>query len=516
MKKSESFVNNKYKKTEYTTTSDLVKFFTIFFLISMLTCVVLAAMSGGESWKFQLFHNKGYTDMFMDFFNSMRDAGDENVYTARNNIYPPLCLLLFKLFGSFVSQDLIDLLNTKRITLQYDQNCMIVYFIFAIICILIMTNIITNYVNNIYKNSNKRTNLSTTLITFMMIVSYPVMYCLERGNIIILSIILTMFFVFFKDVENKVIKEISYIALAIAAGIKLYPAIFGILLLLEKKYKDAIRLIIYGIIFVIFPFIFFMNIDSNTLSVSSQPIFGAITDSHAAAILTDNTSPITTILKNLISFATKKKNSLNFSSVSVQNFIFLFSKNSTTLAKIVCLITEFIAVTALLFTKKAWQKVFLISYLMLNIPSASSSYSLAFLIIPFIMFLYDNKGNCYPASNRPKKDWAYIICYALLLTPIPMFWYYYQSQAMEIFSILGIPYQTRTNQLIAVFVFQFMFIFMVCEIFIQYIKEKAVNSKNVNIISELTENSATDSKIMNQYNENTPHNSDNKPNKEES
>ncbi|MBQ8209674.1 MAG: DUF2029 domain-containing protein [Clostridia bacterium] len=513
MRKSESVLKEKTKKQEATTTVGLIKFFIIFFLTSMLICVILAAMSGGESWKLQLFHSNGYSDMFMDFFNSMRDAGDENVYTARNNIYPPLCLLLFKFFGAFVSEELIDLPNTKRITLQYDQNCMIVYFIFAIMCILLMTSFINKYVNDINKDNNKKTVSSHTLISFMLVISYPVMYCIERGNIIILSVIMTMFFIFFRDSESKIVKELSYIALAFAAGIKLYPAIFGILLLIEKKYKDAIRLIIYGVIFVIFPFVFFMDLDSSALSISSQSVAAAISSSHTSAIAVENSSPIASILENLISFATKKKNSLNFSSVSIQNFVFLFERDNTTLAQIVGIITEFIAVAALLFAKKTWQKVFLVTYLMLNIPSASSSYSLAFLIIPFIMFLYDDKGNGYLSTNRPKTDWAYIISFALLFTPIPMFWYYYQNQAQEIFSSIGVPYQTRVNQLIGVFVFQFMFIFMVVEIFGKLAKNK-IKTEKVSNTSSVTEETApvsenSDQIIINSANSENENNSDN-------
>ena len=82
----------------------------------------------------------------------------------------------------------------------------------------------------------------------MMIVSYPVMFCLERGNILILSVVFAMFFIFFKDSDNKFIKELSYISLAMSAGIKIYPAVFGLTLIIEKKYKEALRLLFYGFI----------------------------------------------------------------------------------------------------------------------------------------------------------------------------------------------------------------------------------------------------------------------------
>ena len=49
-----------------------------------------------------------------------------------------------------------------------------------------------------------------------------------------------MFFIFFKDSEYPVIKELSYIALALSAGIKLYPAIFGLSLIIDILDPQAI------------------------------------------------------------------------------------------------------------------------------------------------------------------------------------------------------------------------------------------------------------------------------------
>ena len=126
-------------KIKNPTTTGLIKFFLVFFAASIFVSSVFAAASGGESWKYMLFHNGPYTDMYMDFFNSMRDAGAEDVYTARNNIYPPLSLLIFKVLGFIVSDELIDLPNKQRVLLQSDQKCMMVYIIFACIIILSMS-----------------------------------------------------------------------------------------------------------------------------------------------------------------------------------------------------------------------------------------------------------------------------------------------------------------------------------------------------------------------------------------
>ncbi len=461
--------NKLTKKVRITTSKDLSIFFIVFFIASFFVCAVLAAASGGDSWKAMLFHNGSYTDMYMDFFNSIRDAGADDVYTARNNIYPPLGLLIFKILGFLVDENLVDLPNKNRVLLQNDQRAMMIYILFACILILSMSTVINSYVNRLKWENNRKQATYHTLISFLMIVSYPVMYCIERGNIIIVSMIFTMFFVFFKDSENKLIKECSYIALAIAAGIKIYPAIFGLMLLFEKKYKDAARLVVYGVIAVILPFVFFIQPEAASVAASSQPLLASVSNANILAA-DGNSSSILNIIENLLSFATKKSR-LNFSSVSIQNFIFLFDAKNTTLANIAMFVTEGIAFAALFFVKKKWQQVFLLTYLMLNIPSASSSYALTFLIIPFMMFLYDDKGNGYSCEKRPEIDWVYILCFALLLTPLPVLWYYHQDVAKEIFNSFGIAYQSKINQIVAGFVYQYMTALVVIEIFSKKVKE---------------------------------------------
>lgn len=463
------------KKERRITTNGLLTFFFIFFIINLFISTVMAASSGGDSWKMMLFHSGNYTDLYMDFFNSIRDAGDPNVYTARNNIYPPLCLLLFKFMGHFVSRDLVDLPNTRRTLLQTDQRCMMIYILFACFCIFILTFLMEKYAKNLHDKDGVKTHFCSVL-TFLTIVSYPVMYCLERGNIIILSMILTMFFVFFRDSNNILIRELSYISLAAAAGIKIYPAIFGVLLLFDKKYKDALRLILYGIILCLVPFVFFIDFNNGKLVIQS----GVLSVKLLPAALTDSgesTSVFQAIIQNLMSFATGKKNRLNFSSVSIQNFIFLFEPTNTTLAKIVCAITEFIAIVGLFFVKKKWQQTFLICYLMLNIPSASSSYALTFLLMPFMMFLYDDVGNGYNGEKRNKIDCIYIASFALLFSPLPTFWYYRREAFEALFANLGIQFQTKVNQLVAGFIFQFMFFIIIIEIISMFCQKKKENKR---------------------------------------
>ena len=411
MKKRESVLLKKKKLATVPTTEGLFKFFITFFLTSLVICTAFAALSGGDSWKIKLFHSGPYTDIFMDFFNSIRDGGSPNVYSERNNIYPPLCILIFRLFSKLIDPELVSTHFKQRTWLQMDELCMMIYFLFAILSILSLCRLIESYINI---RNDKKFKLHAAVISFLAIISYPVMFCLERGNILILSVVFAMFFIFFKDSPNPVIREMSYIALACSAGIKLYPAVFGLILIIEKKYKDAIRLMIYGVIIVVFPIIFFLDdFTSKTAAVSS------LLNISAAGVANEGTtSVLVKILKNLLSFATNKKSSLNFSSVSIQNIIYIFRPaNATTIAKIVCAITEVIALVCAFVTKSNWKRIFLICYLMLNIPSASNSYALSFLLIPFIMFMFGKE-------ERMKSDRFFVGTFAVLLTPLPTLWYY--------------------------------------------------------------------------------------------
>lgn len=444
--------NNLTKKSRIPTSTSMIKYFMIFFVASLFVAAVLAAASGGESWKYMLFHSGKYTDMYMDFFNSIRDGGSPDVYSARNNIYPPLCVLIFRIISKLIDPSLVSTRFSQRKLLQTDQLCMIIYMLFALICIMSLMRLIESYANI---KSEGKLKTQAAIISFAMIISYPVMFCLERGNILILSVVFAMFFIFFKDSKYPIIKELSYIALAFSAGIKLYPAIFGLSLIIEKKYKDAARLMLYGIIVVVFPIVFFLDefrADPASVSFGIFPLLKVGTGVVANA---ESTSAFEKLIKNLLNFAVNKKSSLNFSSVSVQNFIFM-AKGSATTAKIVCAITEVIAVFCAFKVKREWQKVFLLAYLMLNIPSASNSYALSFLLIPFTIFLFA------PQKYRT-KDWIYLGCFALLLTPLPTLWFYHPEIVRNFVESIGVYYNTQLNQYLGTLVVQFMFVFISIE-----------------------------------------------------
>lgn len=108
-------------------------------------------------------------------------------------------------------------------------------------------------------NSNLKKNIMIGVLLF----SYPFfLYAFERGN----PVMYTMFFLWggivLKDSNSKFLRELGLIFVAISAGFKLYPALFGFIWLAEKRYKEAVRLVIYGLMAFFIPFLFVGNFTS--------------------------------------------------------------------------------------------------------------------------------------------------------------------------------------------------------------------------------------------------------------
>lgn len=100
------------------------------------------------------------------------------------------------------------------------------------------------------------------LLSLSIICSVPMLFgAVERGNLTLYVAVLVLFAMLFKDSLNPVKREIALLLIAVAAGLKFFPAFMGLLYLKEKRYKEAGRLILYGVVFVFVPFLFFGGLD---------------------------------------------------------------------------------------------------------------------------------------------------------------------------------------------------------------------------------------------------------------
>lgn len=92
---------------------------------------------------------------------------------------------------------------------------------------------------------------------------------MERGNTLVLTFVLMVFFYAFYRSDKKYLRELSVLALALATVIKLYPVIFALILFKKKAWKDITKFGIYTVLLLFVPFIFYGGLEGLYIIITS-------------------------------------------------------------------------------------------------------------------------------------------------------------------------------------------------------------------------------------------------------
>lgn len=103
----------------------------------------------------------------------------------------------------------------------------------------------------------KGNKYSRIAILVIFALSGVMVFTYERGNLIVLALCGMICFLATYESEHPYIREVGYIALAFAAALKGYPALLGILVLYKKQWIEALRILLYGLLLGVLPFVFF-------------------------------------------------------------------------------------------------------------------------------------------------------------------------------------------------------------------------------------------------------------------
>lgn len=294
------------------------------------------------------------SDLFMDFFNSVRDASQgDRVYTVRHVIYPPMANLLYLVFSRFLPSSYNDTGWSKRdIWVEYTEAILLITLI-TVICSLLLFFLVYEKVN--------ATKGVKFLFAIFAVINVPILYMIERGNIIFFCLIALMVYAFTYSSESKFFREIGLIALAFAFSLKLYPVVFGYFLLVDKRYKDAIRCAIYGVLMIIIPSFFF-----------------------------GGPACLIQIAQNIFSFSSGS----GASSVSiVAEYLGVPMSVISALAYVWCLICALCFAVGPFVHSERW-KVWMMGLItFICVPSLTSLYLWAFFLIPVIFFVNSGKAS---------------------------------------------------------------------------------------------------------------------------
>ncbi len=160
-------------------------------------------------------------DTFMDLFNPLWWATHAGAYTLYQSVYPPINFVFLKAIDFILSVHSHDSPNAF---LLRDDGVKMIYFFF--ICYLIAPFFLL--CNGLW---GKFTGLEKILIYFIILFSTPMLFVLERGNLILFSLPLLG-----AVLSSRGFYRLLFIALLI--NLKPYFLILTIFEILNKKWND--------------------------------------------------------------------------------------------------------------------------------------------------------------------------------------------------------------------------------------------------------------------------------------
>ncbi len=191
--------------------------------------------------------------LFYDHFDHIKYSLQGNI-TGVYNVNVNACFPAFAYFfyGFLAHLCTVDQVGTADFAHVLNTNSgvvtlVFVYGIFFVSIALLLSKQLTSKIGEYYTNA----------FIILLLLSSIFLMTVASGNLTIGAMILTLFSLYFRDSKSAALRELSMIMLAMAASLKVYPAIWGLLYIKEKRYKDAIKQIIYGILFFLVPFAFF-------------------------------------------------------------------------------------------------------------------------------------------------------------------------------------------------------------------------------------------------------------------
>lgn len=365
----------------------------------LLTVVCLVVLIGhfvsshGEYARYFFWRDEA--DTGMDFVNCLGEAVGGEPYSKYRSSYPPVASSYFYALQTMLPDDVKTviprthnaLVRHRRtpFDLRTHQSVLMLLILHSVLSVMLILCAV------IYKFRSYGA-LPAMAIGFAAVSSYGCLSALERGNIVLLATGLLMIYLLGYDSPDRRVRILSYACLVLSSCIKLYPAIFALMLFDGRRHRKDIAMILSG-----------MALSGSLLSITAFNLFRGLAD-----------APV--FLHNLLCFNSGSSNDLMYRYGMrgiADHFLAEFYKRTGITLPHPNMIASVMFASVLLsllfslyvhfhFKDETYQEAFDITLIAVLLQTNSNDYTLCLFIPVLLMFIHsdpspDLKGTSYYA-----------------------------------------------------------------------------------------------------------------------
>ncbi len=322
------------------------------FLFSLLFSAVYLAARRGAGLEGFIFDGGG--NLFGDFINNLHYPTHEGgpYFDSVWATFPPLAYTFYYLF------------NVAFTRANYAYELLAYTMITAATAVLMLYA-----VQRIFERYRGREGAAGqgAALCLCLLLSGVSVFTIERGNSVFNVMVALLFAVYLRDSDRAWQRELALVLIAAAAGFKVYPCLLGVLYLLERRWREAVRLVIYGAVLFFVPFAWFGGMDG----------FWRFLQNHQEIHSAYRTDYLTSIPSALAFLGAE----------------FGWNAGATvTAGRILSLLYGAAALVCVCLSKKLWQRCLLLFGVATLVPGWSCEYMAIYMAVPLSLFMAEEGG----------------------------------------------------------------------------------------------------------------------------
>ena len=187
-------------------------------------------------------------DLFADFFNVLRYMSDEaGFYYSQLNASDGHSGFPISLAPMYPFAQLVDYSNMTLQDCWASHSAMLS-------CVVFLVTVLFFFWDSLNRVCQKYGVSKWNLV--ILLCSSVFIFSVERANVIFIGAALINYYLVYYDHRDRTMRYLALTSLCLAAALKGFPALFGLLLLKERRYRDIAFCVILTLLLVFVPFLF--------------------------------------------------------------------------------------------------------------------------------------------------------------------------------------------------------------------------------------------------------------------